>query len=648
MMRKMKRYVSMLLVAVMVLASVPVQNVWAEEADLMTVIEETDETTAADETPAAEETAATETTPSTEETTATETTPSTEETTATETTPSTEETTATESETVTTEAPKVVTALKLNKSSVSIIRGKTYTLKATITGGLNAGESLTWSSSNKSIATVSSKGKITAVADGTVKITVKAPSGVKATCTVYVCKPTKVTLDKTSVILVKGATAKLAATIAPTSAKKAELTWSSSNTKVATVSSSGKITAVKDGTAVITVETANGKKATCKVIVATPSKIKLNKTSLTLTITETYSLKTTLTPSSAAKATLTWSSSNKKVATVSSSGKVKAIKSGTATITVKSANGKKATCKVTVITPKTVKLNKTSYTGLPGQSFTLSATVSPTSAKSAKITWKSSNTKVATVSSAGKVKLVGTGTAKITATTLNGKKATCTITSKAYSISNGKLSVGSKYGVRTYTLYGQYYYGSWYKNYGCVTTAVSIAASAFGKNYTPKQIHEGSATAAYSERYAVSKMGASAALYGYTAISVRLASQILTDMGIPNTPVYSYTNSAAIKQITEHLAQGKPVIVKANNTKYGGVQIANAHHSMVLVGIDEKGNGIFIEPFNGSLNYAHGNGTYFSRTVTSFVKNHMTSATGNVYVPYVTSLAAAGGYILVG
>ena len=76
-------------------------------------------------------------------------------------------------------------------------------------------------------------------------------------------------------------------------------------------------------------------------------KVKLNKTKVTLAKGKTVTLKATVTPSSANEK-LTWSSSNKKVATVSKKGKVKAIKKGTATITVKTSSGKKATCKVTV------------------------------------------------------------------------------------------------------------------------------------------------------------------------------------------------------------------------------------------------------------------------------------------------------------
>ena len=105
---------------------------------------------------------------------------------------------------------------------------------------------------------------------------------------------------------------------------------------------------VNKGTVSITANTSCGKKATCKVTVKVPAtKVKLNKTKATVAKGRTLTLKATMTPSSSTDK-LTWTSSNKKVATVDKNGKVKALKKGTATITVKTASGKKAACKITV------------------------------------------------------------------------------------------------------------------------------------------------------------------------------------------------------------------------------------------------------------------------------------------------------------
>ena len=248
--------------------------------------------------------------------------------------------------------------------------------------------------------------------------------------------PKNISLNKTKLSLSVGGTATLKETIVPSSAGKREVTWKSSNTKVATVSSSGKVTAVGNGTATITCTTVNGKKATCKVTVDTKTTgVSLNSTSVTLYDTQTYQLKATVKPTTASDKSVTWKSSNTAVAKVSASGKITAVKSGTATITCTTKDtGKTATCKVTVkkrTAVTSVSLNKTKATVYSGKTLQLAATVSPSKATIKDVTWKSSNTKVATVSASGKVTAKKNGTAKITAVTADGKyTATCTVTVK--------------------------------------------------------------------------------------------------------------------------------------------------------------------------------------------------------------------------
>ena len=162
--------------------------------------------------------------------------------------------------------------------------------------------------------------------------------------------PTGVKLNKTKATLYAGLTLKLKATVQPTKAKTT-LKWTSSNKKVATVTQNGVVKALKKGTATITVKTANGKKATCKITVpVAPTKVTLNKKNATLKVRKKLTLKATLTPVKA-ETTLTWTTSNKKIATVTQKGVVgvvTAMRPGKATITVKTANGKKATFVVTV------------------------------------------------------------------------------------------------------------------------------------------------------------------------------------------------------------------------------------------------------------------------------------------------------------
>ena len=203
-----------------------------------------------------------------------------------------------------------------------------------------------------------------------------------------------------------------------------------------------RIKAVKNGTALITATSKNGKKATCKVTVITsPKSIKLNKSSISLDLsgTKTATITATIEPSNATNKEVTWTSSNTKVATVDKNGKVNAKANGTTTITAQTKlNNKKATWKITVTTsPKLIKLDKTSYTLDIGKKLTLKATIEPTTSSNKKVTWTTSNSSIAGVSN-GIVTAKKAGTAKITAKTSNGKTATCTITVKDQKITGGQ------------------------------------------------------------------------------------------------------------------------------------------------------------------------------------------------------------------
>ena len=163
---------------------------------------------------------------------------------------------------------------------------------------------------------------------------------------------TSVSLNKPQLSLTEGGSSTLTAAIMPTdTTENKTVRWSSSNTKVATVSG-GKVTAVAAGEATITVKTVNGKSASCKVTVTKKAKpitsVSLNKSQLTLTEGGSSTLTATIAPTDTTQSkTLSWSSSNTKVAKVSG-GKVTAVTAGKATITVKTVNGKSASCIVTV------------------------------------------------------------------------------------------------------------------------------------------------------------------------------------------------------------------------------------------------------------------------------------------------------------
>lgn len=236
-----------------------------------------------------------------------------------------------------------------------------------------------------------------------------------------VVRVTSVTLNRTSVYLDVNDTYYLTATINPSNATNKKISWKSSNTSVATVSSSGKITALREGTTIITA-TVDGKSASTKVYVdnnvISVSKITLNKSYLDLDINETYKLRATITPSNATYKNVTWKSSNTSVATVNSKGEVTARKGGTAVITA-TADGISVSCTIyvnSVIPVSNIVINKSSLDLEVGDTYTLKATVYPTNATNRNVTWRSSNTSVATISSSGKVTAKNAGRTLISAT----------------------------------------------------------------------------------------------------------------------------------------------------------------------------------------------------------------------------------------
>ena len=314
--------------------------------------------------------------------------------------------------------------VELDKMESTIEKGKTVTLKATVYPS-SADQSVTWESSDTKIATVSTAGKVKGVKAGKATITATSKvTGLKATCSVTVGY---VKLAKTEVAVEKGKTLTLSATVYPSSLTDKTVTWKSSNTAVATVTSAGKVKGVKVGTATITCTSkATGLKATCIVNVGY---VKLDQAEATILKGNTFTLKATVYPSSLTDKSVTWKSSDTKIATVTSAGKVKGVKAGTVTITATSnATGLKTTCTVTVVNGF-VTLNKKEAYVEKGKTLTLKATVTPEALKDKSVTWESSDTKIATVTSAGKLKGVKYGTVTITCTSKStGAKATCQVT----------------------------------------------------------------------------------------------------------------------------------------------------------------------------------------------------------------------------
>lgn len=258
--------------------------------------------------------------------------------------------------------PVAVSGVALNKKVATINVGKTVTVKATVTPANAANKTLAWTSSNRTVATVSN-GVVKGVKAGRVVITAKTTDGsnISATCTVTVKQPvTSISLSKKATMYT-GKKLTLKAKVNPANASNKALTWKSFNTKIAKVASNGVVTGVKAGTVKITATAKDGsrKSATCTVTVRqSVSKITLSKTNVVLPKKgSSYNVKVTVAPKNAYNKNVAVKSAKTKVAKVSASTvksgktvKITAVKKGTTKVvfTAKDGSKKSATCKVTV------------------------------------------------------------------------------------------------------------------------------------------------------------------------------------------------------------------------------------------------------------------------------------------------------------
>lgn len=349
------------------------------------------------------------------------------------------------------EAAKTPVSISLGKPEVSITLGESIKLGYSILPATASQSQVTWKSDNESIVAVSSDGTINGVAVGVANVTVETANGVVASCKVTVSKSAvvveKVELNFASAKLEEGKALQLTASVSPANAENKTLVWSTSNPAVATVSQNGMVTALTPGNCEIVATAASGVKGVCQLEVtkkAVPvTSITLSTESLSLNIGDSHRLTATVLPDNADNRDVVWSTSNEGVVTVAADGSVTAVGEGIATVRA-TAGGVSASCTVTVskgvVVVESVAVSQDKATLAVGDRLQLTATVSPANADNKTVTWTSSDTEVATVTSLGKVVAKGEGVAQITAA-CGGKSAVCVVTVKKQVIQVTGVSV---------------------------------------------------------------------------------------------------------------------------------------------------------------------------------------------------------------
>lgn len=323
-----------------------------------------------------------------------------------------------------------VTGVSLNATSVSTnLSVGQYQLVATVTPSNSDGvnKNVTWTSSNTSVATVDENGLVTFVSSGNVTIVCQTvEGGYLAMCNITIAIPVEsITLNHTDEILSIGDTLTISATVLPQTATNREVSWSSTNTSVATVDERGVVTAVASGSATILCQSTDGTALveTCAIYVKQPiTSIELTTTEITVRKGQVFWLYATVLPENADNKTLTWTSANSNLVTVDSDGKVTAVEATDgAAITITCTNddtGLYATCKVTVTQPVTGITLNSSYQELwVGSKYAIIPTIEPTDAENKKVTYLSSDESVAKVDENGVVTAVAGGSCVIEVTT---------------------------------------------------------------------------------------------------------------------------------------------------------------------------------------------------------------------------------------
>ncbi|MBQ9195689.1 MAG: SH3 domain-containing protein [Clostridia bacterium] len=254
---------------------------------------------------------------------------------------------------------------------------------------------------------------------------------------------TSVNVSPSSLTLTVNGSESLIVTVSPGDTTQTGVVFRSSDSSVATVDASGRVTGVKSGSTIIYATSVDniGVWGYCNVRVLENTKISLNKSHVSLQTGYTETLYADVSPNEILGMGVTFRSSNPNVAVVSNNGNastvVTAVGPGTATIYAIAGDDTMATCSVSVGTLVTgVKLSRSSFSINTGSTTSLTATVEPSNATDKSVTWKSSNTNVVTVDNNGNITTWEAGYAVVTATSENGISGTCSITVVGVSVTH--------------------------------------------------------------------------------------------------------------------------------------------------------------------------------------------------------------------
>lgn len=322
-------------------------------------------------------------------------------------------------------------SVKLNYNEYTLERTSTFNLIATITPNNITNKNIRWSTNNAAIATVDQTGKVTGINNGTAIITATTENGnLSATCIVKVITKVKsLTIIPSELNMNVNDFYTLKAEITPTNATDKKIKWQSQNNTIATVSDTGIVRALQNGSTTIIASTSDGNVTTSiKVNVTTKvTKIEISKKNYALYVGDTDNIEYQILPSTASNKTINFTSVNPRIATVNEHGQITAVSSGNTTIKLTSNNNLEETVVVSVLNKPTIDetkkivFNKKNYQIKAGESQKLDYTL--TGYNDEDINWSSSEEEVATVDETGTVLAINNGTTVIKATSKDNKNS---------------------------------------------------------------------------------------------------------------------------------------------------------------------------------------------------------------------------------
>lgn len=336
--------------------------------------------------------------------------------------------------------PISCSGVKISQDSAQLYEGESIQLSATVLPENASNKTCSWKSSNEKVVTVSRTGLVKAIGEGVATVEVATLDGnYTASCQITVKKlvyAESVAISPKWIKLAPGQKTQLSASILPQNVSNSGVEWVSWNEDIATVDQSGRVTAIKDGEAVIMAIAKDGSGVSDNSVVVVAKdveSIKLSASTLDMKVGDVQTLTAAVSPDDASNKGIQWYSSDERVATVNSFGKVTASRRGTARIVASAQDGSgvSESCVVNVTQPvRSIVLSYHIMTMDVGEKQTLDAQVAPSDANNQSLKWSSSDTNVATVDQEGKITALKKGTVTITAAAQDGSgvKGTCAVT----------------------------------------------------------------------------------------------------------------------------------------------------------------------------------------------------------------------------